>query len=107
MGGIRTKKKQKVNYLSVCKLLNDLSYSERQNVTDRYNPFNLPSERQKRNMFYVCRGIRKHSISNLTDKEVDRIQKYVKKANLRERFISSHLSAVDYMERRYGVHESI
>lgn len=80
-------------------MVNDLSKSERKNVVSEYNLFNFTTETQKKNFFNICRTVRKHNVSDLTDKEKEKILLYVRKANTVQKYWSC-VVAKEYMERR-------
>ena len=103
--GIKNKLEQNVNVITMFNMFYDMSKLGRENVVEKYNPLELPIKRQRQNMFYICRGIKKHKIHNLSDKEKDKGMKYIKKTNREQRFCWSHESAMEYMERRYGKNE--
>ena len=92
---------EKLNLLAMFGMVNDLSISARKNVVSEYNLFNFTTERQKKNFFNICRTVRKHNVSDLTDKEKDKILLYVRKANVTQRYWSCAVMK-DYMERRYA-----
>ena len=94
---------EKLNLLAMFDMVNDLSKSARKNVVSEYNLFNFTTEMQKKNFFNICRTVRKHNVSDLTDKEKDKILLYVRKANVTQSYWSC-VAMKDYMERRY-VHE--
>lgn len=77
---------EKLNLLAMFDMVNDLSISARKNVVTEYNLFNFTTETQKKNFFNICRTVRKHNISKLTDKEKDKILLYVRKANVTQRY---------------------
>lgn len=91
---------EKLNLLAMFDMVNDLSISARKNVVTEYNLFNFTTETQKKNFFNVCRTVRKHNISDLTDKEKDKILLYVRKANAVQKYWSC-VAMKDYMKRRY------
>ena len=93
----------KLNLLAMFNMVNDLSKSARKNVVSEYNLFNFTTETQKKNFFNICRTVRKHNVSDLTDKEKDKIFLYVRKANTVQKYWSC-VVAKEYMERRY-IHE--
>ena len=94
---------EKINLLAMFDMVNDLSKSSRKNVVTEYNLFNFTTETQKKNFFNICRNVRKHNISDLTDKEKDKILLYVRKANAVQKYWSC-IAAKEYMERR-NTHE--
>ena len=92
---------EKLNLLAMFNMVNELSKSARKNVVTEYNLFNFTTETQKKNFFNICRTVRKHNISDLTDKEKDKILLYIRKANVTQRYWSC-VAMKDYMERRYA-----
>lgn len=90
---------EKLNLLAMFDMVNDLSKSLKKNVVSEYNLFNFTTETQKKNFFNICRTIRKHNVSDLTDKEKEKILLYVRKANMVQKYWSC-VAAKEYMERR-------
>ena len=90
---------EKLNLLAMFDMVNDLSKSARKNVVSEYNLFNFTTETQKKNFFNICRTVRKHNVSDLTDKEKEKILLYVRKANTVKKYWSC-VVAKEYMERR-------
>lgn len=90
---------EKLNLLAMFDMVNDLSKSARKNVVSEYNLFNFATETQKKNFFNICRTVRKHNVSDLTDKEKEKILLYVRKANTVKKYWSC-VVAKEYMERR-------
>ena len=91
---------EKLNLLAMFDMVNDLSKSSKKNVVSEYNLFNFTTETQKKNFFDICRTVRKHNVSDLTDKEKEKILLYVRKANTVKKYWSC-VVAKEYMERRY------
>lgn len=91
---------EKLNLLAMFDMVNDLSKSSKKNVVSEYNLLNFTTETQKKNFFNICRTVRKHSVSDLTDKEKEKILLYVRKANIVQKYWSC-VAAKEYMERRY------
>lgn len=91
---------RKLNLLAMFDMVNDLSKSARKNVVSEYNLFNFTTETQKKNFFNICRIVRKHNVSDLTDKEKEKILLYARKANTVKKYWSC-VAAKEYMERRY------
>ena len=91
----------KLNLLAMFDMVNDLSKSSKKNVVSEYNLFNFTTETQKKNFFDICRTVRKHNVSDLTDKEKEKILLYVRKANTVKKYWSC-VVAKEYMERRYA-----
>lgn len=91
---------EKLNLLAMFDMVNDLSKSARKNVVSEYNLFNFTTETQKKNFFNICRTARKHNVSDLTDKEKEKILLYVRKANTVQKYWSC-VAAQEYMKRRY------
>lgn len=89
----------KLNLLAMFDMVNNLSKSARKNVVSEYNLFNFAAETQKKNFFNICRTVRKHNVSDLTDKEKEKILLYVRKANTVQKYWSC-VAAKEYMERR-------
>jgi len=94
---------EKLNLLAMFDMVNDLSKSTRKNVVSKYNLFNFTTETQKNNFFNICRNVRKHNVSDLTDKEKEKILLYVRKANAMQKYWSC-VAAKEFMEKRY-MHE--
>ena len=94
---------EKLNLLAMFNMVNDLSKTARKNVVSEYNLFNFTTETQKKNFFNICRTVRKHNVSDLTDKEKEKILLYVRKANIVQKYWSC-VAAKEFMERR-NVHE--
>lgn len=90
---------EKLNLLAMFDMVNDLSKSSKKNVVSEYNLFNFTTEMQKKNFFNICRTVRKHNVSDLTDKEKEKILLYVRKANTVKKYWSC-VVAKEYMERR-------
>lgn len=90
---------EKLNLLAMFDMVNDLSKSLKKNVVSEYNLFNFTTETQKKNFFNICRTVRKHNVSDLTDKEKEKILLYVRKANMVQKYWSC-VAAKEYMERR-------
>lgn len=90
---------EKLNLLAMFDMVNDLSKSSKKNVVSEYNLFNFTTETQKKNFFNICRTVRKHNVSDLTDKEKEKILLYVRKANTVKKYWSC-VVAKEYMERR-------
>lgn len=91
---------EKLNLLAMFDIVNDLSIYARKNAVSEYNLFNFTTETQKKNFFNICRTVRKHNVSDLTDKEKEKILLYVRKANIVQKYWSC-VAAKEYMERRY------
>ena len=94
---------KKINLLAMFYMVNDLSKSSKKNVVSEYNLFNFTTEMQKKNFFNICRTVRKHNVSDLTDKEKEKILLHVRKANTVQKYWSC-VVAKEYMERR-NMHE--
>ena len=94
---------EKLNLLAMFDMVNDLSKSSKKNVVSEYNLLNFTTETQKKNFFNICRTVRKHNVSDLTDKEKEKILLYVRKANIVQKYWSC-VAAKEYMERR-STHE--
>lgn len=92
---------EKLNLLAMFDIVNDLSIYARKNAVSEYNLFNFTTETQKKNFFNICRTVRKHNVSDLTDKEKEKILLYVRKANIVQKYWSC-VAAKEYMERRYA-----
>lgn len=92
---------EKLNLLAMFDMVNDLSKSSKKNVVSEYNLFNFTTETQKKNFFNICRTVRKHNVSDLTDKEKEKILLYVRKANIVQKYWSC-VAVQEYMERRYA-----
>ena len=90
---------EKLNLLAMFDMVNDLSKSLKKNVVSEYNLFNFTTETQKKNFFNICRTVRKHNVSDLTDKEKEKILLYVRKANMVQKYWSC-VAAKEYMESR-------
>ena len=90
---------EKLNLLAMFDMVNDLSKSLKKNVVSEYNLFNFTTETQKKNFFNICRTVRKHNVSDLTDKEKEKILLYVRKANIVQKYWSC-VAVKEYMERR-------
>lgn len=90
---------EKLNLLAMFDMVNDLSKSSRKNVVSEYNLFDFTTETQKKNFFNICRTIRKHNVSDFTDKEKEKILLYVRKANIVQKYWSC-VAAKEYMKRR-------
>lgn len=90
---------EKLNLLAMFDMVNDLSKSSKKNVVSEYNLFNFTTETQKKNFFNICRTVRKHNVSDLTDKDKEKILLYVRKANTVKKYWSC-VVAKEYMERR-------
>lgn len=90
---------EKLNLLAMFDMVNDLSKSLKKNVVSEYNLFNFTTETQKKNFLNICRTVRKHNVSDLTDKEKEKILLYVRKANIVQKYWSC-VAAKEYMERR-------
>lgn len=91
---------EKLNLLAMFDMVNDLSKSSKKNVVSEYNLLNFTTETQKKNFFNICRTVRKHNVSDLTDKEKEKILLYVRKSNIVQKYWSC-VAAKEYMERRY------
>lgn len=91
---------EKLNLLAMFDMVNVLSKSSKKNIVSEYNLFNFTTETQKKNFFNICRTVRKHNVSDLTDKEKEKILLYVRKANTLKKYWSC-VVAKEYMERRY------
>lgn len=94
---------EKLNLLAMFDMVNDLSKSSKKNVVSEYNLLNFTTETQKKNFFNICRTVRKHNVSDLTNKEKEKILLYVRKANIVQKYWSC-VVAKEYMERR-NMHE--
>lgn len=91
---------EKLNLLAMFDMVNDLSKSSKKNVVSEYNLLNFTTKTQKKNFFNICRTVRKHNVSDLTDKEKEKILLYVRKANIVQKYWYC-VAAKEYMERRY------
>lgn len=86
----------KLNLLAMFYMVNDLSKSSKKNVVSEYNLLNFTTETQKKNFFNICRTVRKHNVSDLTNKEKEKILLYVRKVNIVQKYWSC-VAAKDFI----------